>query len=147
MKNRIYRNQENRVLGGVCAGLGEFLGIDPIFIRIFFVFWVILGELAVLAYLVLWLVIPPKSADEEGYPKDFRTRFRMIVQEIGDAARQPSAELITYTGAGLIAWGVFQLLRRLGAGWFIWDYKYYLWPVLLIIAGAFVLYRSIRNRS
>ena len=49
MKNRIYRNQENRVLGGVCAGLGEFLEIDPIFIRIFFVFWVILGELAVLA--------------------------------------------------------------------------------------------------
>ena len=71
----------------------------------------------------------------------------MIVQEIGDAARQPSAELITYTGAGLIAWGVFQLLRRLGGGWFIWDYKYYLWPVLLIIAGAFVLYRSIRDRS
>lgn len=147
MKNRLYRNQENRVMGGVCAGLGEFLGIDPIFIRIFFVIWVILGELAVLVYLVLWLVIPPKSAGEEGYPRDLGARFRMIGQEIGDVARQPSAELITYAGAGLIAWGVFQLLRRIGIGWFIWDYNYYLWPVLLIIAGAFVLYRSFRDRN
>jgi phage shock protein PspC (stress-responsive transcriptional regulator) len=37
------RSRDNRMVGGVCAGLGEFFGIDPTLVRLFFVFGALLG--------------------------------------------------------------------------------------------------------
>ena len=39
---QLYRSRENRMIGGVCAGLGEFFGIDPTIVRLFFVFGALL---------------------------------------------------------------------------------------------------------
>ena len=44
MANRLYRSESEKVLGGVCGGLGNFLGIDPVFVRIFFIIWTVLGS-------------------------------------------------------------------------------------------------------
>jgi len=145
MKNRLYRSESNRVLGGICGGLGEYLGIDPIFIRIFFILWTIMGELSVLIYVILWLVVPGKTQSDAGetfHGDDLRERFHRFGREIGEIAHQPSPQLITYTGAGLIGWGVYYLLRRFGFPWIYWDYALYLWPALLILAGVFVLIRA-----
>lgn len=150
MKNRLVRSETDCVLGGVCGGLGEYLGIDPIFIRIFFIVWTVLGELSVLVYFILWLIIPRKSAADEGErfsTENLGARFRGLGREINDIARQPSSQLITFAGVGLIAWGVYYLLRQFGFPWFAWDYTYYLWPALLIVAGAFVLVRSLRDKK
>ena len=149
MEKRLYRSELNKVVGGVCGGLGDYLGIDPVFIRIFFVLWTVLGELGVLAYLILWVVMPTQSAAEAGASlsrDNVGERVRSLGNEIGDIARQPSAELITFAGIGLIAWGVYHLLRRIGFTWFVWDYSAYLWPALLIIAGAVVLLRTLRRK-
>lgn len=58
---QLYRSRDNRMIGGVCAGLGEFFGIDPTIVRLFFVFGAIFfgfpGAL-VLIYLVMLLVVP-----------------------------------------------------------------------------------------
>jgi len=149
MEKRLYRSELNKVVGGVCGGLGDYLGIDPVFIRIFFILWTVLGELGVLAYLILWVVMPTQSAAEAGESlsrDNVGDRVRSLGNEIGDIARQPSAELITFTGVGLIAWGVYHLLRRVGFTWLVWDYSAYLWPALLIIAGAVVLLRTLRRK-
>ncbi len=145
MKNRLFRSESNRVLGGVCGGLGEFLGIDHLFIRIFFVAWTVLGEFSVLIYFILWVVMPSKTASDAG--EKFRSdelgaRIRLVVDEIRMIVHQPSPELITFAGVGLIAWGVYYLLLRFGFPWFVPDFTPYLWPALLIVAGAFVLFRA-----
>ena len=145
MKNRLYRSESNRILGGVCGGLGEFLGIDPIFIRIFFIVWTVLGEFSILIYFILWVVMPTKSASESGEKfrsEELGARIRMVVDEIRGLVQQPSPELITYAGIGLIAWGVYYLLRRFGFPWIAWNFTPYLWPALLIIAGVFILIRA-----
>ena len=58
---QLYRSRENRMIGGVCAGLGEFFGVDPTIVRLFFVFGAIFfgfpGAL-VLIYIVMLLVVP-----------------------------------------------------------------------------------------
>jgi phage shock protein C len=55
----LYRSQTNRQLAGVCAGLGDFFGIDPTIVRLLFVFGVIFGYGALLfVYLVMFLVVP-----------------------------------------------------------------------------------------
>ncbi|MEX2484821.1 MAG: PspC domain-containing protein [Brumimicrobium sp.] len=55
---RLYRDEENASVGGVCAGLGHYFDIDPIIIRIIFVLMVILGGSGVLIYIILWIVVP-----------------------------------------------------------------------------------------
>lgn len=56
---RIYRDVDNRVLGGVCSGMSAYWSIDVVWIRIIFVILAIGALSGVLIYLLLWLVIPP----------------------------------------------------------------------------------------
>jgi phage shock protein PspC (stress-responsive transcriptional regulator) len=56
---RLYRDPENAVFGGVCGGLGTYLGIDPVIIRILFVILLIAGYgVWGLVYIVLWIALP-----------------------------------------------------------------------------------------
>jgi len=53
------RSRRNRVLLGICGGLGEFFGVSPFWFRLGFLIASIPGGFpGVLAYLVLWLIIP-----------------------------------------------------------------------------------------
>jgi phage shock protein PspC (stress-responsive transcriptional regulator) len=54
---RIYRDPDDRVIGGVCSGLGAYLGFDPVIMRILFILLLIFG-IGFLAYLILWIVVP-----------------------------------------------------------------------------------------
>jgi phage shock protein PspC (stress-responsive transcriptional regulator) len=54
---RLYRDPDNKVLGGVCSGLGAYFEIDPVLIRVIFVLLLFVG-FGPLAYIILWIVIP-----------------------------------------------------------------------------------------
>ncbi len=56
---KLYRSRTNRVIFGVCAGLGEFFGIDTTIVRVVFVLGTLLGFGSFfLVYLVLFFVVP-----------------------------------------------------------------------------------------
>jgi phage shock protein PspC (stress-responsive transcriptional regulator) len=55
---RLYRDPEDKVLGGVCGGLGAYFSIDPVIIRIIFALIFFLGGSGILVYLILWIVVP-----------------------------------------------------------------------------------------
>ena len=58
-KKRLYRDGENRVLGGVCSGMSAYFNIDPVFLRILFVLLIFLGVgISAIIYLILWIVVP-----------------------------------------------------------------------------------------
>lgn len=57
-KRRLYRDTDNRVMGGVCSGLGAYFNLDPVVIRIFFVILLLANGIGALAYLVLWIAVP-----------------------------------------------------------------------------------------
>jgi phage shock protein C len=53
--------RQDGVVAGVCGGLGEFFGIDPLWFRLLFLFLMLPGGLpGVLPYLLLWIIIPRK---------------------------------------------------------------------------------------
>jgi phage shock protein C len=53
------RSSDNRILLGICGGLGEFFGINPIWFRLAFVIAAIPGGLpGILLYLILWVIMP-----------------------------------------------------------------------------------------
>ena len=63
---RLYRSRDDRMLAGVCGGLGVYLGIDPTIIRILFVLAAIAGVGGgLLVYLVLALVVPEEPLASE----------------------------------------------------------------------------------
>jgi phage shock protein C len=58
-RGALRRSRRNRVVAGVCGGLGEFFGISPFWFRLGFLLALIPGGIpGLVPYLVLWLVIP-----------------------------------------------------------------------------------------
>jgi phage shock protein C len=63
---RLYRSKVQRVLGGVCGGIGEHLDIDPTVIRLV---WAVITLLSVgigiIAYIVAWIIVPEAETSDE----------------------------------------------------------------------------------
>lgn len=59
---RLYRSDTNKVFAGICGGLGEYWGIDPVILRLFWVLIVIFSGIfpGVIAYIVALFIVPPK---------------------------------------------------------------------------------------
>jgi phage shock protein C len=55
---RLYRSKKDRVLGGVCAGLGNFFTIDPVLVRVLWAVSFFVGGVGFLAYLIAWIIVP-----------------------------------------------------------------------------------------
>lgn len=56
--HRMYRDPDNRIIGGVCSGMGAYWDIDPVILRIIFVVLTLAGGMGALIYLILYIVIP-----------------------------------------------------------------------------------------
>ncbi len=59
-QRKLYRSRNEKMLAGVCGGLGEFTGIDPTLIRLGFVLLTILGGQGILLYLIMCVIVPPE---------------------------------------------------------------------------------------
>lgn len=60
---RLYRDEQNKVLGGVCSGIANYFGIEPLVVRIL---WFFLIGVNILGYLILWIAVPSTSIKEVG---------------------------------------------------------------------------------
>jgi phage shock protein C len=59
MENRrLTRSESDRMVAGVCSGLGRYLNIDPTIVRLIFVLMFLLGGHGLLVYIILWIVMP-----------------------------------------------------------------------------------------
>ena len=57
-KRRLYRSQNNRIIGGVCGGLSDYFGWDPTLVRFVFAVLLLAGGNGLLLYLLLWILTP-----------------------------------------------------------------------------------------
>jgi phage shock protein PspC (stress-responsive transcriptional regulator) len=62
---RLYRDENNKILGGVCSGIAAYFGIDPVIVRIVF----LISGIGFLAYILLWMFVPGSSMVENGVRK------------------------------------------------------------------------------
>jgi phage shock protein PspC (stress-responsive transcriptional regulator) len=85
-KRRIYRDVDNRLLGGVCSGLAAYFAIDVVWIRLIFVVLTLMVFSGLLVYLLLWLVIPPavttaQKLEMKGEPVNINNIGRAVREE------------------------------------------------------------------
>lgn len=139
MKAELYRSKNNRILGGVCGGIGEYFEIDPVIIRIIFVILATLGGLGIVIYLILWILVPDKNG---------RSVAENIAEEIKNEdsnyeyARDVSQSKKAF-GLILVVFGVYLCAKRLLPDLAL---DQYLWPVIIMMVGLFIVLKSARNK-
>jgi phage shock protein PspC (stress-responsive transcriptional regulator) len=64
MEKKLYRSRKNRLLAGICGGLGDYFGVDPTVVRLIMVVAAIFSFGAgLLFYLIAWLIVPEAPAE------------------------------------------------------------------------------------
>jgi len=59
----LYRSKDEVMIAGVCGGLAEYFNFDPTIIRVLFVLFFLAGGASVLAYIILWVIMPQRPDD------------------------------------------------------------------------------------
>lgn len=80
---RLHRSSEERKIAGVCAGLGEYFELDPVFFRLFFLFSILFGGLGAVAYVMLWILVPLREGAQPGPGDGKRLRLSAGERMIG----------------------------------------------------------------
>jgi phage shock protein C len=155
LKSRLERSNTNRVIGGVCGGIAEYLAVDATLVRVVFVISAFLtAGLGVLAYIVLLVLMP-----QPGQPAPFTTSTPQAAATDTTGSSQTVPATVTPVdpaihaaeaerrrmafGYVLIALGVAFLLSNAGVFRFVqWQF---LWPVVLIGVGVLFLVQRVRT--
>ncbi len=135
----LYRSRANKVLGGVCGGLGHYFNIDPVLIRLVWLLLIFFGGIGLVLYLIGWIIIPAEPEAESA--------------EEGAGAEAG-------LGKGRFWWGLALVLR----GVVLWgghQFRPFYWPpipgvrlqsrdfvpVALLLVGVYLLYTFGRASS
>lgn len=142
--DRLYRSTTDKVIGGVCGGLGTYLNLDPVIVRILFVLLAVFGGSGVLVYIILWIVIPEQKYTFGTKVGEEEMKININPDVADDPTvsnRRKNSSLIA--GIALIAFGLLFLLDRLIPMYDLWDF----WPLLLIAAGVLLIKPELFNSS
>lgn len=138
---KLYRSVSDQMIGGVCGGLGAYLNIDPIFVRLLFVLLLFGTDFGFILYLVLWILIPEEGKDYGFKDDSFSDRVKSMGNDVQQAVTQPHPQSGLILGAGLIIIGGILFLDRLNFSWLSWMDFDILWPIILIAGGIVLLIR------
>ncbi len=61
MEKRLYKSSTNKILAGVCGGIGEYFDVDPVLVRVVWVISAFFGGAGILAYIIAAIVIPSRE--------------------------------------------------------------------------------------
>lgn len=126
---RLYRDIDNRILGGVCSGLGEYLNIDKVIFRVLFLVFFVLGfidadeglfTISALAYVILWIAMPAARTVEEKCEmrrkpmnlEGFRSKENNLEKEVNDLVASPFG--VTVARVMKICLGIILLVCGIG---------------------------------
>jgi phage shock protein PspC (stress-responsive transcriptional regulator) len=98
---KLYRDGENAIIGGVAAGIAQYLGIDPVIIRILFILSVFAGGFGILMYLALWLLLPAaetasQKLEMRGEPVTLDSVTRTVKDRVSEAQERGIFSRILY---------------------------------------------------
>ena len=130
MQTKLSRSRTNRMICGVCGGLGDYLQIDPVIIRIVFVLMALGHGAGVLVYLILCLIMPEAEVTTVGMPAG---------QGVSPAQAKATAGMV------LLIAGIVFLSQNLNIVALHWLNGDVFWPLLLIVGGIVLLRRRVRN--
>ncbi|WP_435357412.1 PspC domain-containing protein [Emticicia sp. SJ17W-69] len=137
---KFYRDNDSKVLGGVCSGLAAYFGVDITVIRLLFVLGVFLFGTGFLAYIILWIVAPKaqtltQKMEMKGEPVTLSNIESNIKESINVDKNAPENALtkillFPFRLVGIIIKGLGEILKNLG-------------PVARVLAGIVLMLFSL----
>jgi phage shock protein C len=125
-QRRLYRNRTNKVIAGVCSGLGEYLNVDTTIVRLVWILLTLLGGAGIIAYILAYFIIPakPNESDQTSPPQihDFTAVriFGFLFVGAGVAILLDNLEILSFHRWWHMSWE-------------------FVFPGLLILAGIYFL--------
>lgn len=163
MGNRLYRSSREKMIGGVCGGLAEYFNVDVTLVRLIVLVTLFIGGAGILLYVAALLIIPSDQGDRPisygGQGDHVQDIVDEVVQNVKETARDFGVDSFaassSYSGSSyssdkrysqrgktagliLIILGVLFLANQ----WLpIWDIVSKMWPLVLIIIGAALIWK------
>jgi phage shock protein PspC (stress-responsive transcriptional regulator) len=121
MDKRLYRSRTKKVIAGIGGGLGNYLDIDPVIIRVIIVLITIFHGVGLIIYIILWIVIPDEPYDlnfadskfGENVPNDAEKeheKFENLAENMSSPPKSSNSRIIV--GVILILIGLVFLSER-----------------------------------
>lgn len=145
LAQKLYRSKENKIIWGVCGGLGEYFNIDPIIFRVIFLALTLGAGSGVLLYIVLALVLPlnPNQAGTSQNKFDFGERAESLAAELKNSGSTDSKR--NWLGGIIILVGFFALMNQVFPhSIFNWGI---FWSFVIIAVGAYLILGKNRSLS
>ncbi len=149
-QKRLYRSQTDRVLFGVCGGLGKYFEIDPVIFRILFVLFFFIDGIGLIAYLIMILIIPSekgigKDDKEKGEVDELAEKIEKGAEELASKAETgdflPSGRSANYLGIFIIFIGLLFLARETFPLQWLFHSDVIL-PFAIILLGLYIVLKS-----
>lgn len=120
---RLFRDTDNAMIAGVAAGLARYFGIDPVIVRLLFIVSIFFGGAGVLAYIILWLLVPEAKTTSERLSMQGKAatidNLKQVVERAdlpGAARRGSSAAARIITVVGRVVLLIIGLPLAVGSG-------------------------------
>lgn len=126
---KLYRSKKDRIIGGVCGGLAKYFNIDPWIVRLIFIGLAFADGLAIIAYIILLIVVPEDSGDEQE-----------VISPITPSAQTWLSDKKNLAATALIVIGAGLLLKQF-LPWH-WLTARFAWAVAIIIIGIFLFIKK-----
>lgn len=140
-KKRLYRDPDNAIVAGIASGIANYFDIDPVIVRLIFVISIFFNGLGLLAYIILWLVVPVAQTTADKYAmrgervtlRDISERVKKNLDDI-EQFDYSKTKGVWYTLRGFLD-KLFQILGSVLT--FIISVLRYVVGIGVILAGAF----------
>ncbi|MCL4641862.1 MULTISPECIES: PspC domain-containing protein [Olivibacter] len=152
MEKELRRNEQEGMLGGVCAGLGEYLGIDKAWIRVIFVLSIFfsaagIGLIGPIAYVIMWIVVPRKPFVFPGFQEPYgrphmEKTFTVGGEDVFHHLERRKQRERRSVGVALLLIGTFFLLLQLD--FITWEELIKYWPLVFVVGGLISIFSSFK---
>ena len=140
MEKRLYRSPTEHRIAGICGGLAEYFNVDPVLVRVIFVILFFLSGIGLLVYIILWLVVPVREKEEGTVEVITPGGQEEVVSEPSKTEESTKAMKKHNLLGGIILIGLGAIFL---AENFLPVYRLNkFWPLLLIIFGLAILWKS-----
>ena len=141
---RLFRSRNDKIIGGVCGGVAQYLRIDPVLVRIIGVLLLLSEGIGFIIYIVAWILIPENPRQK----KTKKTFAESILKKTVKTIDTEKKKIITKESFDYFTIGFLLLIIGivfLAKNYFpLFSIRYY-WPLIFIIIGVYLMIKYPRD--
>lgn len=156
MTQKLYRSNSDRVIAGLCGGLGDFFDVDSTIIRIIFIILTIWGGVGVILYLIGMIVVPAEPSEYDKTTEQAKKRgsdpdFSEFEAKIKSAAndiknnfehnKRKNMKGNYFLGCFITLAGVLLLIQNFFPRYGL----HLLWPIIVILFGLYIISSGVKK--